>query len=216
MGAQDTDPWRERLAAAYRGERVAFLEMGTDLLEAGLGDLGSVYEGADFKWKLGLWVLRPFLKKDLRQTLAAFDWLAAQASHPYYQSRADLKAWDLRKRPWYAFLSKYFVGNSEATFMKVAMLEAVMSANRTGLACRLYKSRTGAYPASLEDLVPGLLNEVPVDPFTGKPFVYRREGEGFIVYSLGSNQKDDSGRSTYMITRLVMGKDDDWTWKEEK
>ena len=96
------------------------------------------------------------------------------------------------------------------------MIEAIMLTSRAGLACRLYKSRTGLYPASLEELVPGILTEVPIDPFTGKPFVYRREGEGFIVYSLGSNQKDDGGRSTYMITQLVMDKDDDWAWKEDR
>ncbi len=32
-----------------------------------------------------------------------------------------------------------------------------------------------------------------VDPFTGKSFVYRREGDGFIVYSLGVNRTDDGG-----------------------
>ncbi len=68
----------------------------------------------------------------------------------------------------------------------------------------------------LDALVPGILTEVPIDPFTGKPLVYRREGEGFIVYSLGSNQKDDGGRSTSMITQLVMDKDDDWSWREDR
>ncbi len=216
MSMQDPSPWRERLAAAFRGERVMLVETGGDILKAGLGDLGSIFEGSSFWQKLGLWILRPFLKKDMRQAMPAFDRLAAQASVPYYQSRADLRAWDLQKRPWYAFLSKFFIGNSEAAFMKVAMIEAIQTASRTGLACRLYKGRTGQYPDSLEALVPGILTEVPVDPFTGKSFVYRREGEGFIVYSLGSNQKDDGGRSTYMITQLVMDKDDDWTWKEDK
>jgi hypothetical protein len=36
------------------------------------------------------------------------------------------------------------------------------------------------------------------------------------VYSLGSNQKDNGGRSIYVITHLVMDKDDDWTWKEDR
>ncbi len=107
------------------------------------------------------------------------------------------------------------IGSAEAAFMKTAKAEAIALASRAGLACRLYKSRTGHYPA-LDELVPELLTEVPVDPFTGNPLVYRREGEGFIVYSLGSNQKDDGGRSTYMITQLVMPADDDWSWKEEK
>jgi uncharacterized protein YfaT (DUF1175 family) len=60
------------------------------------------------------------------------------------------------------------------------------------------------------------LTDVPVDPFTGKQLVYRREGEGFVVYSLGSNLKDDGGRSTWEIAQLVMEKDDDWTWKEDR
>jgi predicted RNA polymerase sigma factor len=46
--------------------------------------------------------------------------------------------------------------------------------------------------------------------------VARNEGEGFIVYSLGSNEKDDRGRSTYMITQMVMEKDDDWAWREDR
>jgi hypothetical protein len=217
MSVQDPSPWRERLAAAFRGERVMFVEYGGSCLEAGLGDIGSVFEGASFWEKLGLWVLRPLLKRDMRQALPMFARLEALAGVPYYQSRAELKAHDLQieKRPRYD-LSKMLIGNAEAVFMKEAQIEAIMLASRAGLACRLYKSRNGSYPENLGALVPGILKEVPIDPFTGNPLIYRREGEGFIVYSFGSNQKDDGGRSTYMITQLVMDKDDDWTWKEDK
>jgi hypothetical protein len=119
--------------------------------------------------------------------------------------------------PWYFKLTGFLDGGAYGSILlKGAQLEATFQASRTGLACRLYKSRNGSYPENLEALIPAILNEIPIDPFTGKPLVYRREGTGFIVYSLGSNQKDDGGRSTYMITRLVMGKDDDWSWKEDR
>ena len=218
MSIQDPSPWRERLAAAFRGERVLFIEAGRYGLEGAFKDLGSVFEGSNWWRNLGLWILRPLLKKDMRQALQSFELLEVQAKIPYYQSRDVLRARDrqIKERPWYAFLSKMMIGDSEAAFMKEAMVEAIMLTSRTGLACRLYKSRNGSYPESLEALIPGILTEVPIDPFTGKPLVYRREGQGFIVYSLGSNQKDDGGRSTYMITQLVMDKDDDWTWKEDK
>lgn len=217
MSIQDPSPWRERLAAAFRGERVLFIEAGYDL-EGDFEDLGSIYEGANWWRNLGTWIIRPLVKKDMRQTLPSFGLLEAEAKVPYYQSRDVLRARDrqIQERPWYAFLSKMMISNSEAVFMKEAMLEAIMLTSRAGLACRLSKSRTGRYPENLEELVPGILTEVPVDPFTGKPLVYRREGEGFIVYSLGSNQKDDGGRSTYAITQLVMDKDDDWTWREDR
>lgn len=32
-----------------------------------------------------------------------------------------------------------------------------------------------------------------VDPFTGRPFVYRAEGKQFLIYSVGSDLKDDGG-----------------------
>ena len=211
MSMQDPSPWRERLAAAFRGERVLFIE-------ATEGDFKDLYEGASWLRNLGFWTVRPLLKRDMRQALPSFEFLETQAKIPYYQSRDVLRARDLqiKERPWYAFLSKMLLGNSESAFMKEAMIEAIMLTSRAGLACRLYRSRTGGYPESLEELVPGILTEVPIDPFTGKPLVYRREGDGFIVYSLGSNQKDDGGRSTYMITQLVMDKDDDWSWKEDR
>ena len=33
----------------------------------------------------------------------------------------------------------------------------------------------------------------PVDPFTGKPLEYRREGDGFLIYSAGPDGRDDGG-----------------------
>lgn len=218
MAVLEPGPWRDRLASAWRGERTAFVEGGAFLLEGDLGDLGSLWEGPRWWQKFAIWLARPLVKRDLRRSLPNYDFLEAQAKVPYYQCRDALRARDedLKAKPWHAIASRLMIGSAEAAFMKTAKAEAIALASRTGLACRLYKSRTGHYPQTLDELVPELLTEVPIDPFTGKPLVYRREGEGFIVYSLGSNEKDDGGRSTYMITQLVMPKDDDWSWKEDK
>ncbi|MHC4506573.1 MAG: hypothetical protein ACYTFI_25035, partial [Planctomycetota bacterium] len=64
-----------------------------------------------------------------------------------------------------------------------------------GLAIELHRSARGEYPGELRALAPGLLSEIPKDPLTGKEFAYRRraDGEGFIVYSLGANLRDDAG-----------------------
>ena len=97
--------------------------------------------------------------------------------------------------------------------MKEGALEALMLTTRAGLACKIYKAKIGRYPANLEALVPDILPEVPIDPFTGKPLVFKIDGGQLLIYSMGSNQKDDGGRSSAM-TQMVMEKDDDWTWKE--
>jgi hypothetical protein len=64
-----------------------------------------------------------------------------------------------------------------------------------GLSCELFRSGRGRYPATLDELAPEFLKDVPPDPFTGKPFKYelRDDGAAFIVYSLGDNLKDDGG-----------------------
>jgi hypothetical protein len=58
-----------------------------------------------------------------------------------------------------------------------------------------YKQDTGNYPESLDKLtVQGYIKQVPVDPFSDKPITYRKTDNSFILYSWGSNLKDDDGR----------------------
>lgn len=37
---------------------------------------------------------------------------------------------------------------------------------------------------------------LPLDPCSGQPFVYRREGGGFLLYSVGTDGADPGGLST--------------------
>lgn len=205
--------WKALLRNSIRGERVLFLDVG---LPPSLASLQKAFGGKAWTERLYYWLLIPFVKRDISLNLPKYVELETKALSSYYQTRDFWKPYKdhLHGLPWYAIVSKNVLPEMEVTFMKVATLDALILTARTGLACRVFKSRTGEYPENLEALVPGLLMEVPVDPFTGKPLVYRREGRGFIVYSLGSNLKDDGGRGTWEITQLVMDKDDDWTWKE--
>ena len=208
-------PWRERLAYSISGERVLGLERGSDLIKSS----PRVMIDEKRSDRLLYWLLRPIIKSEIRWRLMEYARWEQIAGKSYFQQRELLKTdfAALENVPWHFKLTGFWEGGLRGTiFLKNAMLEATFLVSRTGLACKLYKNRTGAYPENLEALVPGALSEVPIDPFTGKPLVYRREGEGFIVYSLGSNEKDDGGRSTWAITQMVMEKDDDWTWKETR
>ncbi|GAG41350.1 unnamed protein product, partial [marine sediment metagenome] len=73
------------------------------------------------------------------------------------------------------------------------VLAARLHLTRTGIALKLYRAATGCYPDGLSDLVPDYLCALPGDPFSGKELVYRPEGGGFILYSLGANLADDAG-----------------------
>ena len=59
------------------------------------------------------------------------------------------------------------------------------------LLLRVYYLREGSYPDSLHRL---RLEELIIDPFSGKELVYRREGDRYRLYSVDENGKDDGGR----------------------
>lgn len=64
----------------------------------------------------------------------------------------------------------------------------------TTLAILEYHKRNGDWPDSLDRLVAkGLLDEVPIDPFSNKPLAYRPRQDSFILYSVGTNFTDDGG-----------------------
>lgn len=52
--------------------------------------------------------------------------------------------------------------------------------------------RHRAYPERLDALVPAFLDRLPHDLFDGQPMRYRREGDGFVLWSIGFDGKDDN------------------------
>ena len=64
---------------------------------------------------------------------------------------------------------------------------------RVALPLSAYKQKTGSYPDDLGILTPDFITEIPLDPYGNEPLIYRREDEGFIVYSVGYDHEDDGG-----------------------
>jgi len=75
-----------------------------------------------------------------------------------------------------------------------ARLDAQLGNAEIALALHIYKAKYGEFPDSLKKLIPEILTSLPLDPFTGKDYIYRRKEEGFIVYSVGDNLKDNGGK----------------------
>jgi len=70
---------------------------------------------------------------------------------------------------------------------------AALRATTILAALELYRVGHGGYPEALADLVPGCLARLPLDPYSDEPFCYRRDGEGYLLYSVGPNLTDDGG-----------------------
>lgn len=70
--------------------------------------------------------------------------------------------------------------------------EARAGSTQAGAALLVYRSAHGAFPAKLGDAI----KPVPTDPFDDKPLRYKRDGAGFVVYSVGPSGKFDGGAAT--------------------
>ena len=82
-------------------------------------------------------------------------------------------------------LSK-FAERYDYTLMYSEMLQVTV-------ALALHEAETGRFPAKLADLVPKYLKAVPTDLFSSKPLMYKHEGKGCVLYSVGENLTDDGG-----------------------
>jgi len=81
------------------------------------------------------------------------------------------------------------------------------------IALRRYKSKTGQWPQSLEEIKANLPSEILIDPSNNNSFVYRLTEEGFTLYSKGKNNIDEDGQynSTWDPNSYEFKvKEDDW------
>lgn len=65
----------------------------------------------------------------------------------------------------------------------------------THTALRRFRVANAVYPASLDELVPHYLDAAPIDSFSGKSLIYRKREDGYQLYSVGPDGKDDNGTS---------------------
>jgi len=119
---------------------------------------------------------------------------------PYYEIYDKLKLKGMNTKQ---LVSYFYYKSVICSYLEVlARMKAVNVLHKTFLALKIYKKENGSYPANLAELVPGILPELPKDPFSGKSLIYDRQddgfgyetdGNGFMLYSVGNNMKDDGG-----------------------
>ena len=64
----------------------------------------------------------------------------------------------------------------------------------TAIALKRYQLHTGQFPATLPELQPDFLAEVPHDWVDGKPLRYRVNPDGtYTLHSVGRDRRDDGG-----------------------
>ncbi|MDR1923463.1 MAG: hypothetical protein LBQ66_03720 [Planctomycetaceae bacterium] len=74
-----------------------------------------------------------------------------------------------------------------------ARLETLKDLLRISFALELYQRENGQYPDKLEVLAPKYISAIPNDIFTSNELTYKKNDNGYILYSFGQNEIDDNG-----------------------
>ena len=94
------------------------------------------------------------------------------------------------------------IGDRVASLMMISNNSVIEFERRTNTTLQItrlaatlavYRAEHGGYPEKLDDLVPSLLDKLPVDLYNAKPFMYKRTDDGYLLYSAGRNGQDDNG-----------------------
>ncbi|HEY4311495.1 MAG TPA: hypothetical protein VGN12_18750 [Pirellulales bacterium] len=140
-----------------------------------LDEIQAAYEGPPWLW-------------DAEKTQAPEKWLKEIAQGP------------LGFR--YLFPAMHLPGTAHARCAAERMIQC-RDATETVIALVLWHRRNGAWPQTLDELVPDLLPEVPTDRFDGKPLRYTIRAGQPILYSIGIDRDDDGGQPTKSSNRTL-------------
>jgi hypothetical protein len=121
-----------------------------------------------------------------------------EASQPYYKTQHNNEPLKLMRR---GLITSIIAPALRKTIESGARAQAIHSTAETAIAMTRYKLEHGAYPVTLEPLVPDYLDEIPADPFDGKPLRLAHKADQWIVYSIGPDGVDDGGTPSEHMTK---------------
>jgi hypothetical protein len=149
---------------------------------------------------LGKWFQLLFTHPDREETLASAEEFYATIQNYAKYSPATIRSMgiDIEQQ-----VNKAVEGNLLLSMLTPALEKVIQIAFRSRasseatlavLAILQYHAENQTLPDSLDNLVQsGLMKEVPVDPYSNDPLVYKKMDSGFTLYSLGPDFKDDGG-----------------------
>ncbi len=111
--------------------------------------------------------------------------------------QAIIVSWEEKNIKAYGIFAAMMLPALDKAHGRALVSQTWIELARVSIDLERYYIRHAHYPEKLEDLVPSITREVPIDPMTRSPLPYQRLGKhGFEIYSAGLNGKDEGGRST--------------------
>jgi hypothetical protein len=118
--------------------------------------------------------------------------ILANLEQPYWLR--DAARFEQQTEAWLEKANPIFslgLPNYRETAVRYEIERAKLFLTELATAIALYRIDEGSDPDTLQELVPSYLDPLPVDPFTGEEFRYENAGQGYRLWSLGPDGRDD-------------------------
>ena len=164
-----------------------------------LGRAGMEYEGMMNRFLMRMYgsvLARPLLNMDESTYAGLIDRFGDTLQRPYYEIQPDLEQIrdEVRRLPGTRIMSRLLFPALTTVVEVQAQQQAHIGLMQIGLAIEQHHAQHGEYPRTLDDIAPALGGTVPIDPFTGQPFVYQPQSGSFLLYSAMGSAVDFRGR----------------------
>lgn len=212
---------------ALTGERTmttwVFDDLRRDLAKLALLSTGADEESVPPSHCLGkvrsavttyLW--RPISYKDEMLSLDYWDKQLDLASLPYRKIYKQKSMDPYLVAPVYATVTRRYFPVFDGARTGRDRAEAQLAVARVAMAAQAYRSQFHSYPKSLAELSARLGWNLPDDPLSGKPLIYKRTDKGFKVYSVGTDMKDDGGIPEEVLTKPRIRMQGDIVWEQTR
>jgi hypothetical protein len=135
---------------------------------------------------------RPWLNMDEETYADSMQRMNEAARRPFYEAKPlfDQIETEIGDLPRTRLLSRILLPALARSAEMQAAHEARMDLMQLGLAVEQYYVENGQYPTTLDQVAPLSGGAIPIDPFTGQPYVYQPSGGRFLIYSATASLVD--------------------------
>lgn len=198
---EELDSPMRALTASYNFERLAVLDALQRVFSPSSGGSAEqvwslVGDNARTPWSsIESEVMEIGFERSMEEVTAYFDALSDWASLPVSKMLAEEPAIVSRSQQLQNPITRYMVQGITAP--QHAMLRAETVRRGFFVVFEIYAEwgKTGSFVDSLDNLSGGEeLRDMRIDPHTGADLIYVRTRDGFLLYSVGPDLKDDGGR----------------------
>lgn len=152
------------------------------------------------------------------QLALVIDWMnraVAICRLPVWERPAAWKAWEAelervgktRFGPFTSALPALLIVGLSAGSTAESRYQSDLGATALLIASERHRRKHGSWPASADAIDPTLISQIPLDPSTGRAFVFEHRDGRLFIHSVGPNLKDEHGE--YEPKRLDKGGPDD-------